>query len=372
MTYDLAVVGAGPAGLATAIFGQLAGLSTVVFDQRQLPLDKACGEGILPTGVAALCQMGVSLAPEAHATLLGVSFREGELLAQADFPSGVAKGVRRTTLIAAMAERAGQLGAELHFGAAVRAWQVLDGGTSVRLDAGGQPTAARLLVAADGLHSSIRARLGLERRGRRAPRFGVRRHFGLPPWSRYVEVHWHERAQAYVTPVGPEEVGVAILWQGDGGSFDELFALFPALAARVAGAPATSSTRGAGPFAKRASRRAVPAVALVGDAAGDLDPLSGDALSLAFRSAEALVEVVRRGRPLDEYDSAYRRLSRPYYASTELMLALSFWAPLRHRVLQTLASHPEELGRLLGVTTREVALRSLGLKRAMRLARGLL
>ena len=86
------------------------------------------------------------------------------------------------------------------------------------------------------------------RRGRPA-RYGIRRHFAVAPWSDDVEVHFGERAEAYVWPAGPARVGVAFLYEpGAAGDPRRLLARFPAVARRVAGAAEASAPRGAGPF----------------------------------------------------------------------------------------------------------------------------
>ena len=110
-------------------------------------------------------------------------------------------------------------------------------------------------------------------------------------------MHWADGVEAYVTPVARDEVGVALLWRGGSARYEDLLARFPALAARLAGAPRRSSVRGAGRFQQRAARRFAPGVALVGDAAGYLDAISGEGLTLGFRCAEALAEMLAAGRP---------------------------------------------------------------------------
>ncbi|MCC5691560.1 hypothetical protein, partial [Klebsiella pneumoniae] len=142
-----------------------------------------------------------------------------------------------------------------------------------------------MLVAADGLHSPLRRAAGLDVESAGPRRFGLRQHFRVAPWGARVEVHFAGGVEAYVTPAGAQRVGVAFLWE-DGAvervRFDALLARFPALAERLAGAAPDSAPRGAGPLLRRVRGRVADRFALVGDAAGYVDAVTGEGLSLAF------------------------------------------------------------------------------------------
>ncbi|WP_236710493.1 FAD-dependent monooxygenase, partial [Streptomyces sp. 150FB] len=154
---DLLVVGGGPAGLATALHATLAGLETVVLEPRTTPVDKACGEGVMPSGVRALGALGLRL-PPGH-PLRGIRYVRGDHRAEALF-DGPGLGVRRTELHAALARRAEEAGVRV---VNARAGEVEQGPDSVT--AAG--LRARWLVAADGLHSPVRRSLGLDLPDRR-------------------------------------------------------------------------------------------------------------------------------------------------------------------------------------------------------------
>lgn len=360
MLYDLIVVGGGPGGLATAIHAAAAGLSAVVLERRTAPPDKACGEGLMPRGAAALDEMDVRLPPHERAAFTGIRYLEGASVAEASFPGLPGLGVRRSTLTAALGSRAQELGAELRHGSPVRRWRRSKGG--VEVEAPSCVVRGRLLVGADGLHSRVRAWAGLEGRSAGLRRYGMRRHFRVVPWTERVEVHWSPAGEAYVTPVGPDRVGVAILWGGGGagsGGRADLFALrlagFPALTQRLAGAEPASEPLGAGPMLQRVRRRWAEGVALVGDAAGSVDAITGEGVGLAFESARALVEVVAGGRPLAAYEAAYRRLAWRYYLTTGTLLAALRRPRLRRRIVPLLASRPSLFRRLLGLVAGPAA-----------------
>lgn len=160
--------------------------------------------------------------------------------------------------------------------------------------------------------------MGLETPGVKDGRFGLRRHFRVEPWTDFVEVHWSGEGEAYVTPVGEDLVGVAILSRIRR-SYDQHLAGFPTLTASLRGATATD-VRGAGPLRQRARRRVAGRVLLVGDAAGYLDALTGEGIALGLATARAAVRCLAAGRP-QEYERAWTRLTRRHRLLTGALLA---------------------------------------------------
>ncbi|MEU8777892.1 NAD(P)/FAD-dependent oxidoreductase [Streptomyces sp. NPDC048606] len=314
---DLVVAGGGPAGLATAIHGALAGLEVVVVEPRPTPIDKACGEGLMPGAVRRLTGLGVSVPGR---PLRGIGYVDGAtgLRAEALFRSGPGRGTRRTDLQAALAGRAAELGVRVVRG---RVGEVVQ--DERRVVAAG--LTARYLVAADGLHSPLRRSLGvgLPAVPGRPARYGLRRHYAVAPWSDLVEVHWSPGSEAYVTPIGPDRIGVAVLTSRQA-PFDAQLARFPLLADRLPAPGPDAAVRGAGPLLQRARTRVAGRVLFVGDAAGYVDALTGEGLTLALSAAGELVRCVRAGRP-QEYERAWREVSRGYRALTSSLL----WARRR-------------------------------------------
>lgn len=386
---DLLVVGGGPAGLAVAIRARQAGLTATVLDRSHPPVDKPCGEGIMPDGLARLDELGVVLPPEGSAPFRGIRYLDYDAVAEGDFPGdfpgdggapAAGLGVRRTVLHRALAERAEAAGVELRWGGRATGLEPPEGrarpGVGPGVVTGSGTLRGRYLVGADGLRSRVRRWAGLEGRatepGDRHARFGVRRHYRLPPWTDRVEVHWAERCEAYVTPVGPELVGVAMLWSGGPASFDQLLGRFPALRRRLAGAPAASRDQGCGPLAQRPRRVARGRLALVGDASGYLDAITGEGLSLAFHQAFALVETIGaidagRAGDLAPYERTHRRLRRLPETLIRLLLAAERRPWLRHRAVRALAADRELFERLLGLHSGTVALSALGAPGLLRL-----
>jgi flavin-dependent dehydrogenase len=324
---DLVVAGGGPAGQATALFAARSGLDVVMLEPRAAPVDKACGEGLMPGAVADLAALGVD--PEGY-RLAGIRYLGGGRTADAPFRHGDGRGVRRTTLHRALTDAVTATGIKIVERAV---GEVENHDDHVLVD--DEP--ARYLVAADGLHSPVRRMLGLDRpvEGRR--RFGLRVHVEMAPWTPYVEVHWADGSEAYVTPVADELVGIALLTERQA-PFDELVKEHTALMERLERRP-LSRTRGAGPLRQRSAARTLGRVLLVGDAAGYVDALTGEGIAIGLAQARAAVDAVVAGRP-ERYEAAYRRLGRRHELLTRALLASSRTSLVRRQIVPLAARLP--------------------------------
>lgn len=356
--FDVAVVGGGPAGLAAAAFASRAGLSTVLFERESGPPDKACGEGLMPAGVRVLESLGATacLTTADWHPFVGVRYvQEDGSCAEGRLPAGGGRGIRRTALVSALAKCAAQSGAELRWGCRVDGFSRCDETVTVRI--GPAEIRARVLVAADGLLSQMRRLAGLERPASRRQRFGLRQHFQIRPWSDWVEVYLRDGVEAFVTPAGESRVGVAFLWERGAvpgpASAEAFLRRFPALEARLAGAPIDSRPRGAGPLAQSSRARAADGVVLVGDAGGYVDAITGEGVSLALTCAQALGTLLPAAlaggatrQALRHYERFHAREFRRYALVCQATLALARRPQLRRRVVRFLGGHPRLFDRL--------------------------
>jgi flavin-dependent dehydrogenase len=340
---DVAVLGGGPAGLAAALALRQRGCRVALYDGQRPPIDKACGEGLMPEAVLLLREMGVSLDERDGGPLAGISFHDAHASASAAFGGGQ-KGlaVRRTRLQSRMAARAAEMGIDLRWGAVVQA--MADGG--FRSD--GEAIDADFFVIADGLCSTLAAASGFGERKCYSTRYASRQQFRRATWSDQVEVHWRAGEQLYVTPLGNEEVGVALLTSERGRRLNNALPDFPAVAKRIAGAAATSSMRGT--VTKTRSLRNVirGKVAVLGDASGSVDAVTGEGLLSALRQAHALAEAIEAGEP-EGYDAAHRRISQGPLRMARLLLLLDRFPWLERRFVATMSKRRESFSALLRV-----------------------
>jgi flavin-dependent dehydrogenase len=336
---DVFVVGGGPAGLAAAIAARRCGLSVTVADRAQGPIDKACGEGLMPDGVAALRQIGVELDREDGLPFRGIRFIDDGLAAEAPFSGSYGVGIRRTRLHRILQGHAESAGAVICW----RSRVVAVDSAGVTVD--GQTVRCRWVIGADGLHSRVREWAGLQPVWSATRRMGIRQHFRIRPWTDFVEVHWRTGWQAYVTPVGPQEVCIAIIGSEPEGPPD-LSALFPALDERLGGAEAITPLRGAISMSSKMRSAARGRIALIGDASGSVDAVTGDGLSLAFRQA-ALLGPALAASDLQMYETAHRRVSRMPRLMARVLLLMDRRDGLRRRAISALAAKPYAFERLL-------------------------
>ena len=339
---DVFVIGGGPAGLATAIAARQQGLAVTVADGSRPPVDKPCGEGLMPYGRVALSELGIAVPAEVSRPFRGIRFVSGDKNIQASFPVGYGVGVRRTALHALMIERAQAAGVSL-------LWQTpVTGLHSEGVQLGTQFVSARRIVGADGGSSLVRRWAGLDHFLKDRTRFAFRRHYRVSPWSDYMEVHWGSRCQIYITPVASDEVCIALVSGDPHLRLDNALSAFPDVATRLRDAAVSSPERGAISSTRKLRRVYRDNVALVGDASGAVDAITGEGLCLSFRQAQVLARCFADG-DLRPYQKQHRSLARRPMLMASLMLALDWKDSFRHQVMRAFESDPTLFSRMLAM-----------------------
>lgn len=369
------IVGGGLAGSATALHLARAGYDVLVLERGSFPREKVCGEGLMPHGVHELDELG--LLDDILATdpqpFRGIGYHVGSTRAVGHFPGGqTGLGVRRSRIDAVLhGACTASPHVEVRTQVRVRDVQLKEDG--VLLDTSDGPIHTRLLVGADGLGSLVRRKAGLKREHRGAPRYGARLHVTLSNpevQSELVEVMLGSELEWYVTPTGPGEANLALLCEKAiskrfaGGLAEGLWKLMreePALAPWLRDAEPLTEAKLCGPLRQEVSAAATERIVLVGDAAGFVDAITGEGMSLSLMEARlaartladpAVIADPTKARLL-AYDRQRRRATRSLVWFTRLILFGLRQRALAGLAIRNLAKHPDAFSRLLGVNTGE-------------------
>ena len=338
---DIFVIGGGPAGLAAAIAARRRGFRVTVADGASGPIDKACGEGLMPDGVAALQELGVLLGAETSYPFRGIRFLSGDIEVDSYFPKGSpGRGIRRTVLHQLLIERAASLGIHLLWRTAV---------TGISADAvwlGRHGVKARWIIGADGANSRVRRWAHLDSLHARRQRFAFRQHFRLAPWTDRMELHWGQQGEVYVTPVSDDQVCVALISRDPKLRLSAALHHFPQLQRRLNGVSSASSEKGATTVTSCLSQACLGNIALIGDASGTVDAITGEGLRLAFRQATLLADCLVQ-QDLQRYETEHRRLALRPRLMSRLMLLLDGRPGLQIRTIRAFRQRPQIFQRFL-------------------------
>jgi 2-polyprenyl-6-methoxyphenol hydroxylase-like FAD-dependent oxidoreductase len=366
------IIGGGPAGLAAGIVLASHHIPCVLFEAGTLPRDKPCGEGIMPTGVSFLRRFGIDqgIDPGEVFPFRGIAYRAFRRChAAAAFQEGCGWGMPREVLSRALLHRASKLRCLTIFPNTRPDISIRPGGRSLITTDHGQ-FHPNLLIGADGRRSGVRAAARMTELRPEYQRWGARQHFLIKPWSTHVEIYWEDGIEAYVTPCRPDMVNVAFLWDrsrvkplpGGDHLIGTLLSHFPDLKAVLNGAQAHGGYLSVGPLERRCRSPIADGVLLIGDAAGYLDPITGEGISLAFAQALALENTVvprllaltdsahrLTKAELTPYATAHRRIVWPHLQITRLLLGLSTRPHLAEWTINQMNRFPSLFQKLLSL-----------------------
>lgn len=381
-TLDVLVLGAGPAGSASAALLARTGLRVLAVDRDTFPREKACSEYLSPEAVRVLERLGVARALEAAgaaplqgtvvtasrgATLEGHFARATPAPAR---PTGLA--VARRLLDAALVDAARQAGATVRERTTVAALLEEDGrvaGAIVR-EAGGGTRAlrARLVIGADGLRSLAARRIGgVRRQWPRRVAF-VAHVAGVPGLAASAQMHVGADGYVGLNPLGGGVANVALVTRaararaaaGDAtGFFLRELERFPGVRGRVRRDAIVREVLVTGPFGVRARRVVTDGALLVGDAADFFDPFTGEGICAALRGAELVEQVVPAAlaasagpdaRALAPYAAARRRAFAGKWAVERLIGWAMEWPALFDHAVGRIGRRRGMADTLVGVT----------------------
>ncbi len=350
---DVLIAGGGPAGLSAAIAARQQGLGVLVVDVAKPPIDKACGEGLMPDSLNALSALGVTLEEVDTGVFRGIRFIGANDSVEALFPNGAGLGIRRTLLHQALIDRATEVGAQLLWSTRVDAQQ----GGEVKIN--GETVRYKYLIGADGNESRVRKFVRLDIGRALERRIGLRRHFKVRPWSDFVEIYWGEKCQAYVTPIASDQVCVAVIARKKVESFDSAISHFPRLPEHLTGAEVITAVKGAVTVSRQLSAVTAGHVALIGEASGSADAITGEGLAMCFRQAVALGRALA-AQDLSLYEREHRKIMMmpQFMGRAMLLMDRSRW--LKTRSLRALSTNPRIFERMLSVHVGAVPLAKFG------------
>ena len=356
--WDVIVVGAGPAGSATARLLAKAGARVLLLDRARFPREKPCSEYLSPESTRVLERLGTevldAVAAAAPARLTGMKVVAPSGTGVVGRFDTFSFALSRTTFDCILRDAAEAAGAEVREG--VKAEELIYeggavGGVVARATGNGkrETIRARVVVGADGLRSVVARRLG--KVIRTAPyRVAFTAHVAdACDVDDLGEMHVGRPGYVGLGPIGAGVTTVALvlpLAEARRGErfFDELNR-FPGVAGRFDPRRIVRRVLATGPFARWSRRPAANGALLVGDAADFFDPFTGQGIYSALRGAElaaaAIVDTLATGASLQRYARARRREFAGKWLLERLIGVAVGWPALIERVVGRLIRRPE-------------------------------
>ena len=337
---DLAVIGGGPVGLYTAIKLAMKGHRVSLFDKRSWPIDKVCGQGIMPSGVERLKKIGIKFNYSNSSFINGVEYIDRHMKVGGVFPEK-GLGVERIELSKLLLEKAKTFeNIRLYPNTSIDSITNKDIGVEI-----GHAESAHTfdyVFGCDGLLSFVREQLDKTKVRKKNLRMGARVHCQIAPWSENVQVYWGNGIEAYVTPVREDRIEIAFLWfkshfQTGPNLEHKLFDEFPALKEKLSGVQCESDFKGCGPFSKYSKCIQDKRVVFVGDSYLFKDGITGEGVSLGFKAADIVSETFNKPSYFSRLHIKLLYLN--YLLWVELALFMSRNTKMRRATLRFLDKH---------------------------------
>lgn len=335
----IAIVGAGPTGCSLAIMLASKNHDIHLFDKNSFPIDKVCGEGIMPKGAEILEDIGVYqyLDPKEMSFFNEIINHDNAEISSGSL-NKKALGVRRLNLSQAFYKR-------------IKDFKNIRLHEQVKITSLSQLTEFHYIIGADGIHSKIRKLLKIDSFQPSLKRCGARIHFQEKLHQDKVEVHWNQGIEAYITPVGPELTELAFIWNTDlhspqqEGLYQGLINHFPELKTRF---PLyEGKINSYGPFPRASEEIYKDNIFLLGDALCFIDGITGEGISLGLEQAELWSQcIAHNGFDYDFYSKKINQIIKHYYFMTSFALFMSEHPTLRKFVIYLMRKAPS-LGALI-------------------------
>ena len=327
----VAIIGGGPVGLVMALHLEKHGHQIDLYEKGKWPRDKACGQGIMPSGIKELSDLGVDFTfGKDCMPFSGISYKDGEISVEgtlAERGYGIERTLLSQKIISKIKEKE-----NIFLYSDTKVLETFNQHDQFEIKVESGIKSYDYAFACDGLNSSLRQKYNNQKIQKQNLRMGAREHFNQTPWSDKVEVYWNDRVEAYVTPVSENKIEVAFLWfqkqieQGQNLRLN-LWAQFPELKNKVKFENSQRDFKGYGPFSTRSKKIKVGRLFFLGDAFCFLDGITGEGLSLGFKSSKIVAQNFHRW----DFSSELKFKLLYWHYSLMIKLALSLSRKKRWR-----------------------------------------